>query len=94
MGNYKLAPQAKTDLRRIYRYGVSTHGEQAADAYYSALFDRFEQLAEQPLLYPASELRESYRRSVYGVDTIYYRIDGDGVEIMAVIGQQDVDEWL
>lgn len=28
-----------------------------------------------------------------GVDKIYYRIDGEGAEIMAVIGQQDVDEW-
>lgn len=25
---------------------------------------------------------------------IYYRIDGDTVEIMCILGQQDVDEWI
>ncbi|GJL83072.1 MAG: hypothetical protein DHS20C01_27060 [marine bacterium B5-7] len=59
------------------------------------MFERFEQLAEKPLLYQAvDEYRKGYRRSVCGVDSIYYRIDGDTVEIMAIIGRQDADEWL
>jgi hypothetical protein len=32
--------------------------------------------------------------SVCGVDNTYYRVSGKSVEIMAVIGQQDLDEWL
>jgi toxin ParE1/3/4 len=51
MGNYRLTADAKADLRRVYRYEFETHGEAAADEYYAALFDRFDQLAEQPLLY-------------------------------------------
>jgi len=59
------------------------------------LIERFDKLAEQPLLYPAvDDIREGYRRSVCGTDSIYYRIEGQIVEIMALIGQQDVDEWL
>ena len=59
------------------------------------LIERFDKLAEQPLLYPTvDDIREGYRRSVCGTDSIYYRIEGQTVEIMAVIGQQDVDEWL
>ena len=55
-------------------------------------FDRFEQLAEQPLLYQAvDDIREGYRRSVCGVDSIYYRINRNTVEIMAIIGPQDID---
>jgi toxin ParE1/3/4 len=95
MGNYRLTEDAKADLIRIYRHGLRDHGEARADAYYNAFFDRFEQLAEQPFLYPAVDgIRAGYRRSVCGVDSIYYRIHGEAVEIMAIIGQQDIDEWL
>jgi toxin ParE1/3/4 len=46
-------------------------------------------------LYPAAdEIREGYRRSVCGVDTIYYRVVDDAVEIMAIIGRQDTVDWL
>ena len=95
MGTYRLSEHAKEDLRRIYRRGLREYGEAQADEYYNALFDRFEQIAEQPFLYPAvDDIREGYRRSVCGVDSIYYRIAGDTVEIMAIIGRQDVEEWL
>ncbi len=70
-------------------------GEAQADEYYNALFDRFEKLGEQPLSYPSvDEIREGYRRSVCGVDSIYYRIDGETVEIMAIIGRQNLEDWL
>jgi toxin ParE1/3/4 len=95
MASYRLSEQAKEDLRRIYRRGLREYGEAQADEYYNALFDRFEEIAEQPLLYPAvDDIREGYRRSVCGVDSIYYRIEGETVEIMAIIGRQDVEEWL
>jgi len=94
MAKYKISEDAKADLRRIYRRGVREYGEAMADQYYDAFFDRFEQLAEQPYLYQAAdEVREGYRRSVCGVDSIYYRVEDDTVEIMAILGQQDVDEW-
>jgi toxin ParE1/3/4 len=52
-------------------------------------------LAEQPFLYQAvDDIRGGYRRSVCGVDSIYYRVKGDTVEIMAILGQQDIDEWI
>ena len=63
--------------------------------YYDVFFDRLEQLVKRPHLYQAvDDIREGYRRSVCGVDSIYYRIDGSTVEIMAILGQQDVDEWI
>jgi toxin ParE1/3/4 len=95
MANYRIAEDAKADLRRIYRRGVREYGEAQADQYYDAFFDRFEELAEQPYLYQAvDDIREGYRRSVCGADSIYYRVDGDTVEVMAILGQQDVDEWI
>ena len=95
MGTYRLTEYAKEDLRRIYRQGLREYGEAQADRYYNALFDRFEEIAEQPFLYPAvDEIREGYRRSVCGVDSIYYRIESGIVEIMAIIGRQNLEEWL
>ena len=95
MATYRLSVEAKADLARIYRRGLREYGEDQADKYLNALFDRFDQIADRPLLYPAvDEIRAGYRRSVCGVDSIYYRIHEETVEIMAVIGRQDVDEWL
>jgi toxin ParE1/3/4 len=95
MGNYRLTKEAEADLDRIWLYGLEHWGAAEADKYYNALFQRFEELAESPLLYPAvDDLREGYRRSICGVDSIYYRVHGDTVEIMSILGRQDTDEAL
>ncbi len=95
MGTYKLTENAKSDLKRIYARGLREYGEVQADRYYSDFFERFEQLAEQPLSYPAVDhIRAGYRRSLCGTDSIYYRVQGETVEIMAIIGQQDLANWL
>lgn len=95
MGNYRLTEQANRDLNRIYRHGLREYGEVQADKYFNALFDRFEIIAQQPLLYAAADdVREGYRRSVCGVHSIYYRINGTMVDIITIIGRQDIDLWL
>ena len=43
---------------------------------------------------PSIISRTGYRRSVSGVDSIYYRIGNDVVEIMAILGSQDTDTTL
>jgi len=96
VGHYKLSENAKSDLKRIYMQGLHIYDETQADRYFNNFFDRFKQLAKQPLLYPAvDEIRPGYRRSVCGIDNIYYRISSENsVEIMAIIGQQDTGNWL
>ncbi len=62
--------------------------EQSA-LYRDKLKQRFLELTEAPLMYPAvDDIREGYRRSVCGVHSIYYRIHADYVEIMRVLGRQ------
>ncbi len=93
MAEYRLNDAAKDDIKRIYRRGLTEFGEAQADRYYAALFDRFDVLAERPYLYPAVDhIRNGYRRSVCGVDSIYYRLMSGGVEIMRVLGRQDLAE--
>ena len=95
MGNYKLSEDAKNDLIRIHQHGVRRFGEAQADKYYLAFFDQFEQIAEKPYLYQAVDhIREGYRRCVCGVDSIYYRNEGNMVEIMSILGRQDTDASL
>lgn len=95
MGTYRLTLDAEADLNRIWLRGVREHGEAQAEKYYFAFFERFEKIAEQPYFYQAVDhIREGYRHSVCGVDTIYYRVNGDTVEIMGILGRQDTDEAL
>ncbi len=95
MGNYKLTEDAKEDLRRIYRYGVKNFGEAKADLYYDELFRHFEQIAENPYLFQAIDsIRKGYRRSVCGVDSIFYRVVDDTVEIISILSRQDFNNLL
>jgi toxin ParE1/3/4 len=95
MANYKLTEFAKEDLRLIYRYGVIIFGEKQADLYFDALFQRFAEIAENPLKYQSVDyIREGYRRSVCGVDNIFYRIIDGNVEIVSILSQQDINGLL
>lgn len=95
MANYKLTEYAKEDLRRIYRYGVINYGEKQAELYFDELVERFGQIAENPYMYQSvNYIREGYRRSVCGVENIFYRIVDGTVEIVSILGRQDIDNLL
>ena len=93
MDAYRLSEDAEVDIRRLYRYGIETFGLTQADLYFDGLFERFGQIAERPHLYPSVEhIRPGYRRSVFGVHSIYYRVGPDGrVDIMRILGREDTD---
>lgn len=96
MTSFKLTPEADSDLDAIFEYGIDTFGVERAIAYIQTIENRFEQLSENPRLYAeVSEVRSGYRRSICGVHSIYYRITADDtVEIIAIIGRQDIEERL
>ncbi len=92
MANYKLSNQAKDDLIRIHHYGVEKFGEKQADKYFNTFFDYFEIIAERPFSFPSVDfIKQGYRRCPCGVDSIYYRIVDDVVEIMTIIGRQKTE---
>ena len=95
MASFRLAPNARDDLERIWLYGLEHWGVEQADHYIHELYARFEELAKHPLHYPAvDDIREGYRRSVLGTNTIYFRVSNSDVEVMAIIGNQDLETWL
>ena len=91
MATYKLSPDAEENLYRIWVYGAKKFGIAQADKYYEAFFHQFDLIAQDPFLFPSVVyIKKGYRRGVSGVDSIYYKINGDTIEIMAIIGRQDV----
>ena len=95
MANFKLSNTAKEDLIRIHHYGIERFGEAQANKYLYTFFDYFEIIATRPLSFePVDYIKTGYRRCVCGVDSIFYRIHDETVEIMAIIGKQDIDQIL
>ncbi|MGF1670183.1 MAG: type II toxin-antitoxin system RelE/ParE family toxin [Balneolaceae bacterium] len=95
MADYRISESAKNDLIRIHQYGIEKFGMAQADKYFYSFFECFESIALRPFSFESVDyIKEGYRRCVCGSDSIYYRINGDIVEIMAIIGRQDLDNIL
>lgn len=93
MSKYKLSNAAKEDLIRIHHYGVKKFGIKQADKYFNSFFHNFEIIAERPFSFESVDfIKPGYRRCVCGVDSIYFRQENDFVEIMAIIGRQDLNQ--
>lgn len=90
---YEITARAEADLQRIYAYGVHRFGRDQADRYLNKLFDRFELIAENPSLYQrVDHVRPGYRRCVVDTNSIYYRASVEHVQIIAVVGRQNVGD--
>lgn len=95
MANYRLSNVAKDDLIRIHQYGMARFGDIQADRYFEQLFEYFDIIAQRPYSFESVDyIKTGYRRCACGADSIYYRLNDDMVEIMAIIGRQDVTNRL
>jgi len=95
MAKYRLSNAAKEDLIRIHHYGVKKFGMTQADKYFDSFFKYFDIIAQRPFSFESVDfIKNGYRRCVCGSDSIYYRINEDIVEIMAIIGRQDVNNTI
>ena len=95
MAEYRLSNAAKEDLIRIHHFGVEKFGISQADKYFDSFFEYFDIIAQRPFAFESIDhIKKGYRRCVCGSDSIYYRINNGKVEIMAIIGRQDLDNIL
>ena len=95
MAEYRLSNAAKEDLIRIHHFGVKKFGITQADKYFDTFFDYFEIIAERPFAFESVDyIKEGYRRCPCGSDTIYFRINDNMIEIMAIVGMQDLKNIL
>jgi len=91
MAKYRLSNAAKEDLIRIHHYGVEKFGIAQADKYFDSFFKCFDIISQRPFSFQSVEhIKKGYRRCVCGSDTIYYRLNDDIVEIITIIGHQDL----
>jgi toxin ParE1/3/4 len=67
-----------------------------ADKYFETFFEYFEIIAKSPFSFESVDyIKIDYRRFVCGFDSIYYKIpENNIVEIMAIIGKQDLQNIL
>jgi len=95
MAVYRLSNSAKDDLIRIHHFGIEKFGIIQADKYFDSFFDYFENIAQRPFSFESVDyIKKGYMRCPCGSDTIYFRIDNNMVEIMAIVGMQDLKSLL
>ncbi|WP_263081059.1 type II toxin-antitoxin system RelE/ParE family toxin [Endozoicomonas sp. Mp262] len=91
MASYKLTWLASQDLENLFEYGIDRFGPDQACQYFDGLKQRFADIASHPGHYPAVEhIRKHYRRSVYGIHSIYYTIEDSQITIVRILGKQDI----
>lgn len=95
MAKYKLSNVAKDDLIRIHHHGIQKFGVIQADKYFNSFFEYFDIIARSPFSFESVDfIKEGYRRCPCGSDSIYYRLNNDILEIMTIIGRQDLKDIL
>lgn len=95
MAKYKLSNAAREDLIRIHHFGDEMFGMSQADKYFNTFFEYFDIIAPQPYAFESIDgIRKGYRPCPCGTVNIYFRINNDIVEIMAIIGRQDLNNLL
>ena len=95
MAEFRISNTAKEDLIRIHHYGVKKFGTTQADKYFESFFEYFEIIAQRPFTFESVDfIKNGYRRCVCGSDSIYFKVNENFVDIMTIIGRQDLDNIL
>ena len=94
--NYFLTPNAKSDLQEIWIYTLETWGQSQADDYIFEFFNRFEWLANQPLLGKnRQEISLGYYSFLQAEHIIFYEISDNGIAIIGILHQSmDIDNYF
>jgi toxin ParE1/3/4 len=90
MFSYFLTIEAEDDIIRIFEYGLGQFGPNQAKKYYDNLFDTFKVIASNLYMFPVVDnYKNVVRFCLCGVDTIYFNIIGNEIEIVTIIGRQN-----
>lgn len=82
---FNLVLQSKSDLQSIWSYSYETWGEAQADKYITALYNRFEWLADNPHLGKHRlDIKENYYCYLQGSHLIFYMQNENQIDIIGV----------
>ena len=94
-GRYRLTPKAADDLKAINDYTARQWGNEQRRKYLGELRQRLRWLAEQPLLGRARpELRDNCYSYPQGEHLIFYAIRSPDIEILSVIHNRSLPDFL
>lgn len=95
MAKYSLTNEVKNDLIRIHQFGVEKFGMTQADKYFYTFFEYFDTIADRPFSFGSVDyIKTGYSRCFCGGDSIYFKINKNIVEIIAIVGKQDLNKKL
>ena len=96
MPKFKLSPAARADLKNIGQHTKEKWGINQRNRYLAGLDDRFQWLADNPMLGRSrDEVKEGYRSFNEGSHAIFYRVAGSDIEIVGIPHQSmDVEQHL
>ena len=95
MAEFRISNTAREDLIRIHHYGVEKFGITQADKYFDSFFEYFDIISQRPFSFESVDfIKKGYRRCVCGSDSIFFKLNDNIVEIMTIIGRQDLDSIL
>ena len=95
MAEFRISNTAKEDLIRILHYGIKKFGITQADKYFDSFFEYFEIIAQRPFPFESVDfIKKGYRCCVCGSDSIFFKVNEDVIDIMAIVGRQDLDSIL
>lgn len=83
------SPQSETDLENIWLYSFETWDEAQADRYYDALAKGINQLASNPEIGRSrDDIREGYRSIQINRHIVFYRIEGQAIDVVRVLHER------
>jgi plasmid stabilization system protein ParE len=88
--------RALENASSIKRYLQQNFSDKEIDVFYSLLNTFSEAVSLFPELYPPANRKMKVRRAVLSrVLSVFYRISGDKIEVLAIIDNRcDLSEWL
>ena len=95
MSRYRVAPQAREDIKEIYRY-IKAENPSAAKRVRDRLYEKCRLLAAQPYVgWMHPELPAEFRCTTAGNLVIVYRPRDNGVDIVHIVhSARDVEALL
>lgn len=97
---YRIRTLTQTDLESIWLYTCEQWGVTLADTYLNALLQRFDWLADNPILGKSRDNPRNYIEQGYfcfpeGLHLIFYMIKSNKIEIIGIPHQKmDIIEYL
>lgn len=96
MSRFRLTPRALSDLDEIAAHSLKAWGEAQTERYLASIMDRFQWLADNPLLGRSrEEIGVGYRSFRQGSHIVFYVVEPDEIHIIGIPHMsRDVDKFF